>query len=411
MRNSLPALTGARFVTAMIVLIFHANAIFVVDAPLLLSLAGPAVSFFFLLSGFVLRYNYTDHLQGDSLRKFYVSRIARIWPLHLFMLLIWLWLITGHGRLTKATITDTPGMLAANALLLQAWVPDLTWNFSFNAVAWSLSAEIFFYLCFPLLTILLQRNPRGLFAGLAAVVISMTWLDAHRDISGTASFLTQFNPCARLFEFALGMATATVVQRQPARSHHYSSGQWTLIELTTTGLLYALLMQLITVIHILGLESAMGHYLGISGLAIALCPVIAILSRSTGIIARILSTPAFIFLGNASFALYLSHLVILHFLYPYKSDLDLLGATGLYAYIAFCILFSGLLYLGIEQPARRLIISLASKADGATGPRSGFSWLATASCAATLLVCTALTTLTPEKISVGLRGIANAQAE
>lgn len=404
MRTPLPPLTGTRFLAAAIVMIYHGSQV-LGPTVLLDSLAGPAVSFFFVLSGFILQHNYSAALRGYSLRTFYVARIARIWPLHLFMLFIWLWLISGQGKLTSSAVTAHPEALMANALLLHAWVPDLSWNLSFNAVSWSLSVEAFFYLCFPFIMSPLQRNPwRGL-AMLASLVTIMLWYDSMHPINASASLLTQFNPCARLLEFALGMATATMVRRHASGESADPGSLWTLIELVAVGTLVIVVMQLNAAIGRIGVNSAVGHYLGISGLALPLCLMIALFSRSTGVIARALSTSALQFLGNASFALYLCHLIILHYMAPYQGDLARLGVTPLLAYVACCIVIAGLSYIGVEEPLRRLVIRAGSREPLPALAQHKSSWPAAWSCLAIMLIFTGMAKLPPNSIRAVLAAI------
>src|SRR5437764_15296156 len=75
------------------------------------------VSFFFVLSGFIIAYAYPKLDSKDEVFKFVVARIARIWPAHLAALLLLL-------ALVKFPLDHT---LVANALLLHAWVPSQSW--------------------------------------------------------------------------------------------------------------------------------------------------------------------------------------------------------------------------------------------------------------------------------------------
>ena len=104
------------------------------------------VSFFFVLSGFILVYTYAG--RNIVLRDFWQTRFARIYPAYLFALLLTspFWIIGAlkmhvpffafgerHFALTSALVV----------LLLQSWVPGAA--LSWNSVSWSLSVEAFFY--------------------------------------------------------------------------------------------------------------------------------------------------------------------------------------------------------------------------------------------------------------------------
>ena len=143
----LDALTGLRFVAAFAVFLHHANFRFkVVDyhGPM----GAQAVSFFFVLSGFILTYVYHDRLKPENVRKFLFTRWARIWPLHATCFLIYYALAPNESIFGEFW---DPVRKLSHLLLLQSWVPLQRWVLSHNGVAWSISTEMFFYLMFPLL--------------------------------------------------------------------------------------------------------------------------------------------------------------------------------------------------------------------------------------------------------------------
>lgn len=100
------------------------------------------VSFFFILSGFILTLNYRDKFLNNtiSLKKFYIARFARIYPLHFTMMLI-----------SIPALYSNLKILAFNILLIQSYIPDIKYFFSYNAPSWSISDEMFFYALFPIL--------------------------------------------------------------------------------------------------------------------------------------------------------------------------------------------------------------------------------------------------------------------
>ena len=149
--QKLDALTSLRFFAAAMIVVAHAHPLFgslgiANAAPL-----GQGVSFFFVLSGFILAYNYPELEGRKAVRRFWLARFARVWPLHAVMLLLWIALIFNFDRHSYFPGVEGLARLGANLLLLQAWVPLSLWSLSFNGVAWSLSAEFFFYAVFPFL--------------------------------------------------------------------------------------------------------------------------------------------------------------------------------------------------------------------------------------------------------------------
>jgi peptidoglycan/LPS O-acetylase OafA/YrhL len=118
--------------------------------------SGIFVDFFFVLSGFVLTHSYgfNNHL---TLKPFIVARFFRLYPLHLFMLAIFIVL-----ELAKLAAFNYGGLvftnepfsgdnaiheILPNLLLLQSWLP-FTSSLSFNYPSWSISIEYYIYLLF-----------------------------------------------------------------------------------------------------------------------------------------------------------------------------------------------------------------------------------------------------------------------
>lgn len=122
------------------------------------------VSFFFILSGFVLSFAYNERIMNRkiSFSEYFVARIARIYPLHLFTLIIALpftLVKMFHGEFLIESLKIT-----LNGLLLQSWVPKSEFYFSLNAPSWSISNEFFFYTLFPFL-VLLFKTPQNRWLG------------------------------------------------------------------------------------------------------------------------------------------------------------------------------------------------------------------------------------------------------
>jgi peptidoglycan/LPS O-acetylase OafA/YrhL len=131
-----------------------------------------AVGVFFVLSGFVLAYNYDlgKRWDGRSIARFAVARFSRIYPAYCIGLLLVMPFVV--YRLARAFSLDALSVEALtgflNWTLLQSWIPQmaLTWN----DPGWSLSNEAFFYLCFPFIGVFLWKfsTPgRNLAAGAA----------------------------------------------------------------------------------------------------------------------------------------------------------------------------------------------------------------------------------------------------
>jgi peptidoglycan/LPS O-acetylase OafA/YrhL len=170
-RPPLHALTGVRFFAASYVIVLHTR----LGATLSnhgFPLAGTffkngylAVTLFFMLSGFILAYNYRGQIETrNHAFRFWEARFARIWPAYLFSLLC--------SSFPLANIPRLP-LAMATIFMVQSWNPfhpeySGVWNF----VCWSLSVEAFFYLVFPFLQIFLDKlRPAHLLLSGAFIVL------------------------------------------------------------------------------------------------------------------------------------------------------------------------------------------------------------------------------------------------
>ena len=221
-RKNFGALTGLRFFAAIAVVFYH----FSDD---LIASSGPravahivdsgfaAVSFFFVLSGFVLSYSYVDRggaVKG-SRRAFWAARFARIYPAYFLAFLIAApyhvhWALRVN-QLHAAVLKLGAGAVAVLSLQ-QAWTPWTAWYWNFPA--WSVSVEAFFYLAFPFVALKLKKfNIRACFIGMAvlwllALLVPVT-LCLTRGvvpvIGDRIQMAVEYTPLLRLPEFLIGL--------------------------------------------------------------------------------------------------------------------------------------------------------------------------------------------------------------
>ena len=160
------------------------------------------VSFFFVLSGFVLTWSVKEK---TPLKQFYLKRFARIWPSHAVTLFIAACLPMVGGGVHLLS-------LLVSATLLQTWLPWRMDPFSFNKVAWSLSCETFFYLVLPLLLPILRsvgrRRRLGLLGGYSGLMAVMTLVVMEIPSLSVHSLVFYVWPPVRFGEFLLGVLLA-----------------------------------------------------------------------------------------------------------------------------------------------------------------------------------------------------------
>lgn len=220
----LPSLTGLRFYAATAVFLYHVtspqlspfNGRTAQEAARLFGIAGGlGVSFFFILSGFILTWSARP---TDTPGLFMRRRLVKLYPNHLATFAISLLVFAG------ATTTAWQHWLP-NLLLVQTWSWDPAVSFSVNAPSWSLGCELLFYLCFPLLHRAVQAiSPARLWAwtvGFAAAVVAVPAF-AYAVLPGEVRlpgwqvsevqnwFVYQLPP-VRMLEFVLGMLLARIV--------------------------------------------------------------------------------------------------------------------------------------------------------------------------------------------------------
>jgi peptidoglycan/LPS O-acetylase OafA/YrhL len=144
----LEALTGLRCFAAVNIVLFHFSnpQWFGILAPIV-NAGYASVSFFILLSGFVLAYNYADKARAGELDKvrFWEARFTRLYPIY-FLSLLLSWQVVPIEYSVHTHRMFWWGMVLT-PLLLQGWVPQLATFL--NTPAWTMSAESFYYVLFP----------------------------------------------------------------------------------------------------------------------------------------------------------------------------------------------------------------------------------------------------------------------
>jgi peptidoglycan/LPS O-acetylase OafA/YrhL len=364
-RPRLPALTSLRFFAALHVVFFHFLAFKIFTSQgwfgQFSSIGYVGVSFFFVLSGFILVYTYAG--RDVSAGAFWRARFARIYPALAFSLLL-----TGPFFFYAALKLNVPFFAWSAAhlklvtflvlFLLQAWVPfaALAWN----PVAWSLSDESFFYLLFPFLKkrVLNTGLPGLLMLGFAcwAVSLGISWTYVLRnpdhlqvmDADALNAFwmnVVKFHPLARLPEFLLGMACGAVFLKSRKEAKPENDAKLALL-LVPAGLLTAA-----TVAH----YCAQIPYpvLHTSLLAPAFAAIIYGFALRPAWGAPLAWKPL-VFLGDASYSLYLLHSFFLGpFFFTQTGVPRHRGLSWYFLFFVIILGISGLVYRFVEEPLRR----------------------------------------------------------
>ena len=355
----LPALTGIRFFAATMVFLAHISnlpgkAWFAPRS----GLGNFGVAVFFVLSGFILTYNYASLFgNGVSLGnyvRFIWDRLSKVYPLYLLTLLLAIPIeLIGHNR------DWSWGALVLQLTLLQCILPvnQLDSTNHLNVPGWSISCEMFFYLFAPLLIWLGVSVKRlgyvvilGWLAAVVLAVITGIWA-IH-----ASAWPGRFAP-ARSSEFIAGVITAVcyIKCRIPP---------WFVIQFCVAGGLIMLILSLFSTVPIqclqFGFLCAPGAALLIYGLA-----------YGQGWLAKFLSHPWMILLGTSSFAFYLIHDLVLRlfkgaFVYCHLGANNFLSAAGItVASFVLIQIVSIWLFKTVEIPVQKYLRGLARKKNPA----------------------------------------------
>jgi peptidoglycan/LPS O-acetylase OafA/YrhL len=296
-----------------------------------------AVDIFFVLSGFVITAVHRDRAHA-GLGDFFLRRVFRVYPLHLFVLVIilglWIW---GEIRFRAHDPTEQLRDLPIVALLLQPYlIHGLTWN----TVSWSIGVEMLCYVLFPLAVSGLRRlEPVG--AVLMLVMMAAIERHVHSEAIWGSPAIAR-----GLAGFGLGMMVQqlTVLLPRPAAR---TAG---LIEAAALlGILLAVRLRDPRVIPLFAAALIWG------------------LAAERGIIARGLGAAWCVWLGRISFSVYLIHPTLLGLAFVWLPPARLhLGhaADGIVWTILVLALLLGLATLTwacVEEPARRFGIRLAGR--------------------------------------------------
>ena len=202
----LDSLTGLRFLAALMVFACHSEVLVALGLKNMVgynhatSQGASGVSFFFILSGFVLAWSARS---SEARSAFWRRRGARILPGY------WFAWILGLGVVYVVNPEHQWHNALPGLVLLQSWIPKPASYFGGNSVGWSLSAEAFFYALFPLLIVVFRRwNERRQMIGVAVLLLAaIVWPLVLRPEAqnGIRYWLTYIFPPTRLLEFAVGM--------------------------------------------------------------------------------------------------------------------------------------------------------------------------------------------------------------
>ncbi|GAA2745580.1 acyltransferase [Kitasatospora cinereorecta] len=357
----LPSLTGLRFLAALLVFCFHtglSNSPIPPNRPInpfadpdvahayewLFVKAGYlGVSFFFVLSGFVLAWAARP---GERAAAFLRRRMMKIFPNHLVIWALAMLLFAG-------SMAPTAGWLS-NLFLLHTWFPQPDINLSVNPPTWSLGSEMLFYLSFPLLIGPIRRIAERrlwwwaalMVAGTVAVQLVTTYLvpdspkSAITPVSDQQFWFGYLFPPGRMFEFVLGILLARIVL----------AGRWP----RALGVLPAVLLMAAGYAAAWVVPFQYGFVVATVvpiGALIGAVAVVDVQGRRSWLRSR-----PMVWLGEVSFGFYLCQGVAIFWVRSLFDDIRFSTPVGflvIAGFLVLTLLAGSVLYTCVERPAMR----------------------------------------------------------
>lgn len=345
-RADLPALTGIRGLAAWFVVLYHIRLGAAPHLPawadFALSKGYLAVDLFFMLSGFVLWLNYSDGLRRDGLKavpKYLGRRVARVWPLHLFMLaamVIFAAVVAATGELNRAHYPWAE--LPLHFLLIHNWgfTSALTWN----DPSWSISGEAAAYLLLPVLVLAVDWRRISPAWAVAALLLLALLLAAVMGWNGAALLgqdVPRFGLLRAVTEFTMGTIVCALWRSWCARPRR-------------AAVLAALLVSGAPLLAFLdSAPETLVVPLFLAGLLLAL-------ALAAGLPGNPLTTRLLHYLGEISYSTYLVHfLLYIVFKILFVADPANVAPPLIGLFLLLTLAASIALYHGVERPAQRLL--------------------------------------------------------
>jgi peptidoglycan/LPS O-acetylase OafA/YrhL len=351
MRKQIPALTSLRFLAAIWVFLFHLHIwhgnIGISPIDKFLHAGAVGMAFFFVLSGFILALASEGQEPLADYRGYAVRRFARIYPVYLFVL-ISSWTLNGFA----GPLGDRPARSAvahglADFTLTNAWFPQMFMGGHARDGTWSLSVEVFFYALFPLILFHARNmSDRALTLGIRWAIGLMFFFSVMGKYVQPMDHFTQTvlfysMPIFRLPEFVVGVFAGVLALRETTAVPSGRKVAWAVfgmvVFLSTFAKTFPWVAQ------------------GIVALPCLILVFTYFTKVTDGWAVWLFSSRTFVFLGEASFALYLVQLVTIPWFKSHAASLGLATRPAIAVCFVVTLLLSCLVHLLVERPMRPLV--------------------------------------------------------
>ena len=349
----LNALTGLRCFAALNIVFFHfSNPDWFGFLAPVINAGYASVSYFILLSGFVMAYNYSARARAGEMdiKRFYKMRFTRLYPIYLLSLIL-AWRVLPQEWISHSHTMFWTGMILS-PLLLQGWVPEIATFL--NTPAWTMSAESFYYVIFPWMArwkkpenmrrrlgLLLLVWMIGLVPGTLYILYNPDGLP-HVDRFSYGPWLQalKFTPLPHLASFTFGVLLAGLDEVIPRPAHLR---------------LFLGIFGFLAIFAILS-SGRMPYPLLHDGLLMPLFGCIILGLAGENPLAYALGVKPLVFVGEASYCLYLLHFNMWNLIHD-THVLEHVGLSRFDPWISyFLLIVMALLALHfVEKPAQRVL--------------------------------------------------------
>ena len=353
------SLDGFRGLLALFVAVHHSQWFSYLNYKSFVNEGYVLIDLFFVFSGFLLYTLYGNKLKtGADVSDFIKRRISRLYPIHIFMLLVFLafnllrlWLHNGEGSVPfGANAPDNWATFLSNIVLTHSM--GIHESLSFNWPSWTISVEFYVYFIFASMILFLKPN-KGWHMALMAACIALIYYGLSR-IGSDMNITYDYGFWRCLGGFYTGLLVAYVYARiLTRRMHKPAPSVWVANCFEVAALLtYALFITYFT-----------------GKLQFFVAPVafffVLIFAQDLGWISKAISTRPFRYLAKISYSVYMVHFVIAfstdifakkvlsRILGENFHDSHITGDLYLVFYLGVVIVAAHLLQKYVENPAAK----------------------------------------------------------
>ena len=359
------ALTGLRIVAALWVVLFHFRPLIWLASPRLkddlaplLDAGAQGVDLFFILSGFVLTWNYLDRMGPQwstrASMHFLWLRLSRVWPIYLVTMHIadvQSEKDPGRGDVPSPDADKLTAISYVRQLfMIQLWFEPFFDRTSWDGPAWSISAEWLAYLLFGVLIVVIFRIAAVSRARTLFMLAFFATLPPTILLLGNGVLYTPWSWLPRIIaQFVAGALACAAVRRLR------------LGDTARRGAGYLSVLLVLTMVVLLYYVDAhpVSSMVDPGGLvALMFMPLVVTLAIGVGVLPTLLSTRLLVYGGQISFSLYMIHepvhtawnWAVAQYLIVMPKSVAKLAVVGL---ILAAIMAAMMLYHFIEEPSRR----------------------------------------------------------